>query len=449
MITPQNVESVFTSYEKLPHFDSIPYLALLSVDKESQKPIFLKQKEDFKPQLLDLEKMFHEKKDEEAVEGKSSDFLFQPEEEKSESDEPKEEIKEEEQQQPSSEPETTGAKTGENSEKEVKEDSAPPAKENERKEEGEKGKTKVKEESEDNSLNVYALKLNFTRDYYLLMESSDEINDETKTLLNFIRANILATVQTCFSSSNQKYKDELLKLREFQARLFPKFDNVTNMDIASVYLPADLMSGNFVDASYVNEDIYQILICTVDGYDASSAFTAASIRTIIKTNSGKRIVPSAMIQLILKKLDKIIQGLHSLIHITIVQINVKSGDCRLSSLGAPNLIYASPSAKKIEGVNASPTGKILSKRKDFMDISIHLNPGDILLYYSNGITKAYSNRENEQYGINRLARAMYNSIKEESVFITHAITDSIYEFTEYSTFEEDIILLAAKRTTEE
>jgi serine phosphatase RsbU (regulator of sigma subunit) len=441
MDSPDQAKLIFESYEHLSDYKALPYVALYTSKKGTPEIIYEKKSDDFEAPLLDVLFLFKDSEDNAPQKGTAKELKealeAYKESKKVEQDPPKEKDE-------SSAPEKK-ADTGD----EKKEEPAGESKEAE----SPKPDTEEKPAGEKNSegadksgdIHYFVVRLESRKDYYIVAQSMAEIAENGTSLANFIAKNIASVWDTCFTASNAKYKEELGKLREFQARLFPKFDNIDGMDISSVYLPADLMSGNFIDAFYISENVYQIMVCTVDGYDASSNFTAASIRTIARTAATTKIVPSALITLALKRLDKILQGLHSLIHITVIQINTQSGDCKLSSLGAPNLIYAAPAKKKVESVNASPTGKILSKRKDVMDISMHLDKDDVMLFYSNGITKAYSETHKEQYGINRLAKAMYDSIKEESIFITHNVTSSIYDFTEYATFEEDIILLCIKR----
>ncbi|MFW6365069.1 MAG: PP2C family protein-serine/threonine phosphatase [Spirochaetota bacterium] len=300
----------------------------------------------------------------------------------------------------------------------------------------------------DSGINFHLLRFKDSTSFYLMIQDDSDITADKKELLVFIRENIHMMLLASFSASNERYKEQLSKLREFQARLFPKFNDVKSLDISSVYLPADLMSGNFIDAFFLNDNVYQIALCSVDGYDASSSFTAATIRTLIRTNA-KRMSPSGQLHFVMGKIEKVIAGLHSLIYLTVIQINTKSGDCRLSSLGPPNVLHISAKNRKMTSTNDSPSGKILTRRKDYQDILFHMDQGDTLLYYSNGVMKAASPSSGAAYSLRNIVLAVRDCLDESALFITHSISDSIYEFTEYAHYEEDIILLAAKRTSPE
>jgi serine phosphatase RsbU (regulator of sigma subunit) len=300
----------------------------------------------------------------------------------------------------------------------------------------------------DSPINFYLVQLKDDPDYFIMAQDDEAISDKIQNMFTFFVENIHAAITASMRASNEKYKAELAKLREFQARLFPKFDDVKSLDISSVYLPADLMSGNFIDAFYVNETTYQVTICSVEGYDAASSFTSATIRTLIRTNSRK-MSPSGILRFTMEKVDKVASGLRSLIFVTLLQINLSSGKCIISSLGPPNILHISGANRKLVSTNDMPTGKLLTKRKDYLDITLHLEEGDTFLFYSNGVMKATSPTTNEYYSLKNIVLAVRDNLEEGSLFLTHAISDSIYEFTEYSHYEEDIILLAAKRKAKE
>lgn len=281
-------------------------------------------------------------------------------------------------------------------------------------------------------------------DYFLVLQSKSEIQPETVSLFAFIEKNLAGISTIATQASQERFRNELTKLREFQARLFPKFTSVTALDIASVYLPADLMSGNFIDAFYISDNIYQIVVCSTGGYDAQSSFAGASIRTIIKTNSSVKFAPSGLIKFTVGRIDRIVQGLHSMISLTIIQFNIKSGDARISSFGSPNIMFASKSHKKTFSLNDSQAGKELSKRTSFKDMVIHIEPDDTILYFSTGVTMASSSK-GEYFGKERLMKEISASMSEPSLVITQNISEAIYTFTDYGSTQEDIILLAVKR----
>ena len=71
-------------------------------------------------------------------------------------------------------------------------------------------------------------------------------------------------------NSVEQYKSQIGNIREMQAKLFPKFSNIPGFDIASAYLPSELMTGNFIDSVYLDNNTYMIVACDVSRYGSSS-----------------------------------------------------------------------------------------------------------------------------------------------------------------------------------
>jgi sigma-B regulation protein RsbU (phosphoserine phosphatase) len=79
--------------------------------------------------------------------------------------------------------------------------------------------------------------------------------------------------------------------------------------------------------------------------------------------------------------------------------------------------------------------------------SIEFKPGDMIAIYSDGITEAVSNEdEDEEYGEDRLAELLVANRDKGAVAIIDAVLEHLMEFTDSAPAEDDITLLVARRT---
>jgi len=312
----------------------------------------------------------------------------------------------------------------------------------------------LKVQSEDNNeiyITIYPFVTDSKPSGYIIFQNNKPLEPNNEKLLSFY-SEVISIFESDINEEpsaegrDSKYKQELMNLRNIQAQLFPKFTNIPGLDISSVYLPADLMGGNFVDAFFLDNKRYQIIVCDIMGYDATSSFIGAAIRTLIRADSSKKMVPSALIELINSKFTKMIAGSHALIFLSVYQINTKNGHTKMSSLGDINTIYFNSKKKGSANLNNTELGKTLSKRNFIRDMSIILEPGDSLLYFSNGVKNAASEDGKTVYGIESLKKIFLENMDSPSLDIVHSMTESIYEFTNYSPITEDIILLPIKKT---
>ncbi len=282
---------------------------------------------------------------------------------------------------------------------------------------------------------------------YILAESDSKFSEVSEKLLIFFVNELkifLEQTQSC-DPNNNKYKIQLMKLREMQAKLFPSFQDIGMFDIKSAYLPADLMGGNFIDGFYVVENIYQIVICDVGGYDATSSFTGATIRSMIRSHSSGKATPSSIIESVTTKLSKLLKDSISKMNFIILQINIKNGDLMISSFGSLNMLYFIGAKKSVTNLNVTEIGKQLAKKVNFKDIQLKIDGNDSLLFFSNGVKNATSADGKEQFSEKNIFTEYVSFLNESSVKITQNMIEKIYTFTDFAPLEEDIIILSVKK----
>ncbi len=269
---------------------------------------------------------------------------------------------------------------------------------------------------------------------YLVIQHGKPFGETGPILMSFT-AEVLSVIEKSCSmekattSTEHKFKEELMNMRNIQAKLFPKFEDLTGLDIASVYLPIELMTGTFIDAQFLDNTNYQIVTCDITGYDASSSFAGASIRTLVRSFSSKSIVPSGLIELITSKLSKVISGIHALIYITVFQINTQTGRAKLSSYGDISTYFFSSKKKGVVPLSRTSIGQDLSKRNIIKDITLQLEVGDVLLYFSSGTRSVTTEDGSQVIGEERLLQHFIKNIKNPSLDIVHNLTDVLYAFS--------------------
>jgi serine phosphatase RsbU (regulator of sigma subunit) len=304
------------------------------------------------------------------------------------------------------------------------------------------GKTKV-------YCSIYPFTSNTTA-FILIFQAVQPIQEQHKEFLAFVASMFKLCEQLCDEDALQqktteKYKKELLNMRNMQAKLFPRFDNVRNLEIGSAFLPADLMSGNFIDAFFVGETKYQLATCEILGEHATASFVGAAIRTLLRLESHKKMVPSGIIETITEKLRKIVPEMQALILLTIYHINVATGVTQISSYGALSTLYHNQRKNGFLNLKETSIGKMLESRTFAKDISVKMEQDDTLLYYSSGINNTTDETNMHVYGERNLFKCFAYHIDESPVSITHAIIENIYEFTNYSPLKNDIIIVCVRK----
>ncbi len=89
---------------------------------------------------------------------------------------------------------------------------------------------------------------------------------------------------------------------------------------------------------------------------------------------------------------------------------------------------------------------ILSTLEDYSysESTTQMNPGDVLILYSDGITEAF-NEDDQQYGEERLIETVKDNINEPARTLTVRIVSSVREFAGTREQSDDITLMVIKR----
>ncbi|PKL37427.1 MAG: hypothetical protein CVV44_13825 [Spirochaetae bacterium HGW-Spirochaetae-1] len=283
-----------------------------------------------------------------------------------------------------------------------------------------------------------------------VFQSTAPFDKEKLPFLQFFAAMIDITGKYSIKDAStirgsDRYKKDLINMRDMQAKLFPKFNVVRGFQIGSAFLPAELMSGNFIDGFYLDENIYQVVVCDVSGYDAASTFAGAAIRTLIRSEASKKMTPSVLIETITMKLKNIIAVVHALIYISVFQFNIKTGKTMISSYGPLMTLFYNKKKNGYANLGTTEVGRLLAKRIFYKDLSLMMEPGDILLYYSNGMINASNETGKEQYGESNLYASFMKQKESSSTDLVHTLIESLNDYTNYSPLEADVILIAIKR----
>jgi serine phosphatase RsbU (regulator of sigma subunit) len=128
----------------------------------------------------------------------------------------------------------------------------------------------------------------------------------------------------------------------------------------------------------------------------------------------------------------------------VYQINQRTGKAIISSYGEINTILFSKNKKGHININNTQTGQNLARKSSFKDISMSLETGDSLIFYTRGVKNAAS-EEGQVYGEDRIIANVKYSLDLPSRDVIHSLTETIYDFTNYSNPAADIILMCIRK----
>jgi PAS domain S-box-containing protein len=238
-------------------------------------------------------------------------------------------------------------------------------------------------------------------------------------------------------------KEELRLASEIQQKLLPKSSpNIPGYDVAAVNIPAKEVSGDYYD--FIETSDTKIIFCLGD---VSGKGMPASL---IMSNLQANLHTQALIDLPVKEsvgnANKIIHAnTDSTKFITMFYgiLDFEKHVITYCNAGHDRPVYMKKGVSdKDLSVGGIPLGYIPDF--EYEDEGISFESGSGLILYSDGITEAM-NQEEEEFGLERLKELICNNFEKSSEEISKIIIDQVGKFSAETEQMDDMTLLVLKR----
>ena len=227
-------------------------------------------------------------------------------------------------------------------------------------------------------------------------------------------------------------------------RVFPPFpENASQMDIAASMNAAKDVGGDFYDFFRIDEDRIGFVIADVSGKGIPAAIFMAVCRTLIRATGLRDVKPSECISYTNNLIAE--ESASSMFVTAFYGIyNIKTGEVTYTNAGhnPPYVVRANGKIERLPMSKNIIVGFI--ENFQFSEETLHLEPGDTLLLYTDGVTEAVD-AELKEYGEERLETLLKNTTQMGCQEMIDAVKADVKAFTEEAEQSDDITLLAIKR----
>ena len=205
-------------------------------------------------------------------------------------------------------------------------------------------------------------------------------------------------------------------------------------------------AGDYYDIFKLQDKVV-IAIGDVTGHGSTSGIIMLMAQTVIRS-----LVEINM------DADQVLKVLNSVLYSNIVRINERTENMTLSLLfyekgkfsiaGQHESIVICRSSGKIEIIETINLGIYIGFMPDITEylktMEIKLEKGDVMLLYTDGLTEAVNDR-NEQYGLNNLSNNLKSHRQMNAKQINYQIITEVYNFIGESRIYDDITLIVIKQ----
>jgi sigma-B regulation protein RsbU (phosphoserine phosphatase) len=245
------------------------------------------------------------------------------------------------------------------------------------------------------------------------------------------------------ASAAERLERELEVARDIQTSFMPDtFPVEPGWDVAASYRAARQVGGDFYDFFPVDEHRWAMVIADVADKGVPAALFMALSRTLLRAVGSNRQSPANTLQGVNNLL---LRDTRSDLFVTVWYglWDAASGEVCFSSAGhnPPLLIRADGSAEQLEA-----KGIALGVIRDIpvQEKTITLEPGDMLVAYTDGVTEALRS-DNSEFGVLGLKSALVKMRKRPAQEVANGVLRTIDTFVAGEAQFDDITMIVLKR----
>ncbi len=245
----------------------------------------------------------------------------------------------------------------------------------------------------------------------------------------------------------RKIDSQLKTASLIQKHLLPQtVPHSEKFDIATFYKPAQQIGGDYFDFIDVDDEHIGIVIADVSGKGYAAGLVMATARSLFSVMSRGNLSPSTVLCELNKYLVKLIPE-EMFISVTYAILNKNTRKITWTRAGHEPIICSSvgKAPKILDGGNGMVVGMMEGEafKQTLSDETYSLEPGDVVLFYTDGVTEA-NGPEKDEFGMNRLVAAMRTVTKMSAQHAIDLIVHKLKRFVHDEPPYDDMSLVLVR-----
>jgi serine phosphatase RsbU (regulator of sigma subunit)/anti-sigma regulatory factor (Ser/Thr protein kinase) len=242
---------------------------------------------------------------------------------------------------------------------------------------------------------------------------------------------------------HERLEREVVLAAEVQASILPhQTPDLPGYEFAGVALAARYVSGDMYDwISFGPEHCY-LALADIAGKGVPAAMMTSTARALLRDRAARKSPPGLALSSLNRFLYDDLTQAGSFITVVAANVNRRTATVDYASAGHTEVLWYRASPKACERLQATgpPIGVTLDEDIDERHIS--LCPGDVLLFYSDGVTEA-ENEKNEFFGTDRLVALLQANHLLPAAALGRSIVEAVDTFSS-GPRSDDLTLIVVK-----
>lgn len=239
----------------------------------------------------------------------------------------------------------------------------------------------------------------------------------------------------------RRLEGELSIAKRIQQSFLPRQNpELYGFDICGINIPSEEVGGDYYDFIPIIDNQMGVAIGDVSGKGIPAALIMAFFRAALIAE----IRNNYAIRSIMYKVNNLLfESTEPDIYVTALYgvLDVKNRIFTFANAGHNAPILRTPDGKMEYLIQGGMALGAFENSK-YEERPIKLNPGDIIVFYTDGVTEAKN--EEEEFGTHRLKQVINDSSKMNAIEIMESIHNAVKDFTNGSSQEDDLTLVVIK-----
>ena len=259
----------------------------------------------------------------------------------------------------------------------------------------------------------------------------------------------ITTLNERLKAENLRMSAELEVTRQLQEMILPReeeLSQINGLEIAGYMKPADEVGGDYYDVLQHNGRV-KIGIGDVTGHGLESGVLMIMVQTAVRAlMENNETDPIKFLEVINRTIYKNVQRMSSDKNLTLSLVDYQQGSLSLSGQHEEMIVVRA--GGRVERIETIDLGFPIALEESIIDFvgqtQINLNPGDVVVLYTDGITEA-ENKSGLQYGLERLCEVVKQNWERSAREIKQIVIDDVRGHIGEQKVYDDITLLVLKQ----
>ncbi len=255
------------------------------------------------------------------------------------------------------------------------------------------------------------------------------------------------TIDTMFNYQELVNKSELyLEIKiasDIQKNLLPvRIPDSKVMDTAAFSRAAKGVSGDYYDVFRLTSDKIAVLICDVVGKGVPAALLMVMIRTIVRLVSSPKRNAEQILTILNRGITNRVE-VDQFATMSIIVFHEKTGEIEYANAAHSPLLHYQKRLRKFAEVDAPGLPIGIESREVYSQKTFKTEKGDILLFYTDGITEA-RNAKHDEYSSFSLQRVIKNNADASAAKLVDLVKTDLDDFVGLTAQHDDQTIIIIK-----